>query len=170
MVIAWPQPGHSRGRFCKIRARSRAQLREAGRLPSLKRPIALLAAASSCSTVPAGPAVAVTKGAQSGPGRQHAEVPAAMFTGRGEQVDQAGEELQRRQQDLGAAVDCRTAQAVDQEVVVQAAEAAGGQRGAGAVTRETFEAVAVPAWQVDAGVHGPAAGVAPLSHFSPRLL
>jgi len=37
-----------------------------------------------------------------------------MFARRREQVDQAGQELQRRKQDLGAAVQERAAQAVDQ--------------------------------------------------------
>jgi hypothetical protein len=49
-----------------------------------------------------------------------------MLAGWGEQVDQAGEEMQRGEQDLGAAVQRWSAQAVDQEVVVEAAEAAGG--------------------------------------------
>ena len=72
---------------------------------------------------------------------------------------QTVQQFQRGEDQLGAAIEGRLAQAVDELLVVQAAEALLGQWGPGAVADQALEAVAVPARDLDLGVDRPAAGV-----------
>ena len=64
--------------------------------------------------------------------------------GRGHQVRQPVEQLQRSEDQLGLASDGGPAQTVDQVLIIEAAEALLGQGRAGAVSDQALQPMAVP--------------------------
>ena len=80
-------------------------------------------------------------------------------------MSQPVQQLQRVEHELGPAVRQRLAQAVNESLTVQAAQALLAEGGPGAVPNQSFQSLPVPARQADRTVHAPAAAALPGEHL-----
>jgi hypothetical protein len=94
----------------------------------------------------------------------------SMDTRRGEEGDEAVEQLQGGEDDDGAPLGIGRRQGVDDGLGVEEAETTDGEGGAGGMTGEALEGQAVPPFHPQGSVEGEAAVIIPAGHFGGHLI